>query len=294
MKAKTITNSKYRNTGVLFEMLVRQITSDTLQGKSNSPAYAILHKFFNKTTQLGKEIQLYNAFFEAKGLSEQRAIHFIDIVLEQRKNINEAVLSDEKYNLIKEIKKSYDLRDFLSIKIPDYTLHASIYKTFTSSAHHNKNVDIVNIREVANARFTLIEHLTTKMKKPTTQKKDPVLEEYKHQSQELRELTYQLLVEKFNTKYANLNNKQKALLREYINDVSSAHTLYDYIKTEIPELKSKMAGLAQTEPDKVISIKLNEVIAQLDNIGTKKVIKDNEVAALMIAYEITKEIGSSK
>lgn len=290
MKSKTISNSKYKNTGVLFEMLVRQITSDTLSGKSESPALSILNKFFNPKTQLGKEIQLYKAIFEAKGLTEGKAIHFIDIILEQRNKLDERKLAQEKYSLVKEIKLSYDLKEFLSTKIPDYTLHASIYKTFLTEVQKDSDVDIVNIREVATAKFTIIEHLSTKTKKHSSTNTNALLEEYKNQTEDMRFLSYSLLVEKFNTKYANLNGKQKELLRQYINDISSSHTLIKYVQTEVPKLKKSMTELSKKVSDKVTQIKLTEVISQLNNIGTNKVIKDNEIQALMIALEIEKEI----
>lgn len=290
MKSKTISNSKYKNTGVLFEMLVRQMTSDTLSGKPESPALSILTKFFNPKTQLGREIQMYKAFFETKNLTEGRAIHFIDLILEQRRKLDEKKLANEKYNLIKEIKGNYDLKEFLSTKIPDYTLHASIYKTFATEMQKDTGTDITNVREVVTAKFTILEHLTAKAKKAAAVNTNAILEEYKNQTEEMRELSYSLLVEKFNTKYANLNDKQKGLLRQYINDVSSNHTLAEYVQTEVPKLKKTMADLVKKVPDKVTQIKLTEVISQLNNIGTNRVVKDNEIQALMIAFEIEKEI----
>ena len=291
MKSKIIGMSKYKCTGILFEMLVRQITSDTLSGIPESPALSILMKFFSPKMQLGKEIQLYKAFFEGRGLTEGKAIHFIDLILEQRRKLDERVLATEKYNLIKAIKESYDLKAFLSTKIPDYTLHASIYKTFLTEAQKDTDIDIVNIREVATARFTIIEHLTEKAKKTAIINTNAILEEYKNQTEEMRDLTYSLLVEKFDSKYANLNGKQKELIRQYINDVSSTHTLADYVSAEIPKLKKSMTELVKKVPDKVTQIKLNEVISQLNNIGTNKIIKDNEIQALMIAFELEKEIS---
>ena len=41
----SVKHSKYKNTGILFELLVRQITADTLDGK-DSPARKILKNYF--------------------------------------------------------------------------------------------------------------------------------------------------------------------------------------------------------------------------------------------------------
>lgn len=288
MKAKKITHSKVKSTGLLFELLVRQITADTLSKKDKSPALDIMQKYFNTSTELGKELQLYRALAEPKKLTETKAIHFIDLVVQQRKKLNERRLAREKYNLIKEIKYNYELKDFLGCKIPDYALNASIYKTFSA-----EDTDIVNIKDVATARFTLIEHLTANpvSKKHKKTENEILMEEYREQPEEMRMLTYKVLIDRFNEKYQNLNIKQKVLLREYINNTANTTTLYDYIKNEVPRLKKQIAEKSKTLQDRVTIIKLNEVVAQLDKIGAhKNVIRENEIAALLIGYQILKEI----
>ena len=57
-----IKHSKYKNTGILFELLIRQITADTLEGKE-SPIKEILKKYFVKT-ELGKEYKLYESLLK--------------------------------------------------------------------------------------------------------------------------------------------------------------------------------------------------------------------------------------
>jgi hypothetical protein len=290
MKEKKILNSKYRNTGVLFELMVRQITADTLAGK-DSRALSIMTKYFNSGTELGKELQLYRTFFETNKLSETKAIHLIDLVLEQRRKLDERKLSSEKYELIKEIKDVYPLKEFLSCKIPNYTIHASIYKTFMTETVKDKTVKIVNFRDLANARFTLIEHLCVGTAKTQTAKKeDAILEEFRTQTEDLRMLTYKLAVDKFNEKYTNLNEKQKVLLREYINNIPTANSMGRYIKTEIPVMRDELLQKTKGMKDKVLQIKITEVAAQLDKVGNKKSIQDTDITAMMIAYEILKEI----
>jgi hypothetical protein len=291
MKSKKISNSKYKNTGVLFELMVRQITADTLAGK-DSPALAVMTKYFNSKTELGKELQLYRAFFDAGTLSEGKSIHFIDLILEQRCQLDDRKLAREKYELIKEIKEIYPLKDFLSYKIPNYTIHASIYKTFATESAKDKEARIVNFRDVANARFTLIEHLSTGIKKRETQKRDDaLLAEFRSQNEDLRMLTYKLAVDKFNEKYTNLNDKQKVLLREYINNVPTTNSLGQYIKAELPRMHAVFTTAANNQTNKVVQIKLQEVASQLEKIGKQKTIQDSEITAMMIAYEILKEIS---
>lgn len=270
-------------------MLIRQVTADTMLGKKESPAIELIKRYFNPKTEMGKELQLYRAFFESGRLSESRAIHFIDLILQQRKKLDNKKLAREKYNLVKEIKEIYPLKDFLSCKIPDYTIHASIYKTFISETIQN-NADIVNIRDVANARFTLIEHLSTPTAKKTGPKEDETLKEFREQPEDMRLLAYKFLVDRFNDKYSDLNDSQKSLLREYINCVADGSSLVEYVRNEIPKLKTQLHNQIKEIKDKVTQIKLNEVVSQLDTIGKKKQVQDNEVTALMVVYEILKEI----
>jgi hypothetical protein len=291
MKAKKINNSKFKNTGVLFELMVRQVTADTLAGK-DSPALAIMTKYFNSGTELGKELQLYRAFFDAGTLTEAKSIHFIDLILNQRRQLDDRALAREKYELIKEIKDLYPLKDFLSYKIPNYTIHASIYKTFVTESVKDTTAKIVNFRDIANARFTLIEHLSTgSQKRASVKRDDALLREFRSQHEDLRMLTYKLAVDKFNEKYTNLNDKQKCLLREYINNIPTTNSLGHYIKAELPHMHSALMHAAGAQTNKVLQIKLTEVAAQLDKIGKQKTIQDSEITAMMIAYEILKEVS---
>lgn len=292
MKARNITNSKYKNTGVLFELLVRQITADTLAGRDTSPAMTIMQRRFNANTEMGKELQLYRAFFGNRVLSESKAIHFIDLLCEQRQKLDEKKLAREKYELIKDIKQHYPLKEFLSSRDPNYTINASIYKTFASEVSRDIKESILNIRDVANARFTLVEHLAGKYKpkRNASGQTAEVIKEFVQQPEDLRLLTYKVLVEKFNTKYGNLDDSQKTLLREYINNVTTVGTLKSHIQKEIPRVKAEILKLAKKCDNKVTQIKLQEVATQLDAMRSINAVEDNHVAGLMLAYEIIKEL----
>lgn len=288
MRSITISNNKIKNTGVLFEILARQITSDIVEGQSNSHALNLMKKYFGFNKELGKELQLYQACINCNKLNETRSIQFLDMVLAQRKKLDNNKLNREKYELIKEIKKNYDLKKFLSCKIPSYKIYASIYKTFLSETVFRDN-SIVNIQDVASARFALLEHFLGHGK-VQEKKESALLEEFKNQTEDLRLLTYKILINNFNEKYKDLNDKQKSLLKEYINDLSNKNTILNYIKKEVPVLQKELSEKAANIEDKVIRIKLNEVISQLNTVGKKPTIQDNEITSLMIAYQIAKEM----
>ena len=62
MTIRKVKHSKYKNTGLIFEFLVRQITSEVLDGTKKSNALTMLKKKFNENSELGRELSLYNIF----------------------------------------------------------------------------------------------------------------------------------------------------------------------------------------------------------------------------------------
>lgn len=286
---KTISHSKVKNTGILFELLVRQVTADILEGKKVSPALSLMREHFSAGTELGKELSLYQAFFSTHNLSEAKALKVIDVVISQRKKLDTKKLAVEKYELVKEISNQYALDKFLSSKINNYRVMASIYKTFLAETSEK---DFGDVNDLMNSRFTIMEHI---MSAPVNRNdKDVLLEEFKAQADDLRILSYRILVDKFNSKYSGLNDKQKVLLREYINNISNTNSLREYVNSEIPLIKNELSKKVEGIKDKVAQIKLNEVVKQLDTLTAGKTVRDNQVTALMIAYQILREIDNAK
>ena len=291
MKAN-VKHNKIRNTGILFELLVRKITSDALENRSNDTAVKLMKEYFNSKTELGKELILYRSFFNAQQLSETKAFELINVLILQRKKLNEVALNTQKYKLIREIKNNYDLKEFLNARIPSYKVYASVYKVFDGAV--NEIQDFNEIQGMVEAKFTIVEHLSGKIVNKEIKKETALFETVKNQEEDLRLLTYKILMEKFNQKYVALSDKQKNLLREYIYNVSNSVALRSYAvdlaKELISEITKKMAKI----DNKVTTIKLSEVVSQLEKLKTVQVVKENHMTALLIALEITKTLDTLK
>lgn len=287
MKSPKVVHSKYKNTGILFELLTRQVTADTLNGRKNSPALNIIREFFLSSAELGKELQLYKALLEAERLSEVKALKFIEIVLEQRHKLNTRKLNEQKYHLVKAIKEAYPLKEFLQSKIPNYTAYASVYKLFLAEVSPSGVVPS-SVADITKSRFTIVEHMTTTSE--SKEKARTLIESFKAEQEDLRLLTYRILVDNFNEKYKDVDENQRTLLREYIHNVSNTNSLREHINSEVPRVKKEIQSRLRDIDDKVIRIKLEEVIKQLDTIKKGRTVRDNQVTALMIGYEIIKEI----
>ena len=279
-------HSKIRNTGILFELLTRQITVDVLNNNKKAQAAKILKEFFNKNTQLGKEYELYKVLTTENYKSENKANHLVDAVLNTRKKIKESSLKREKYNLIKEIKKNYDVSDFFMARIPNYKVNASIYKLFESKSSENP-------AEKTENRFTIVEHITRKTISDKKKEK-AITEGYRKQEKDLRLLAYTILVEKFNKKYSSLGASQKKLLKEYINNISNTNSLKEFIESETMKVKSKLQSFLPKVDDKVTKIKLNEAVNQADSLMKGRIVEDKQVVTLMRYYQLVKELKNVK
>ena len=282
---KKIKHSKFKNTGILFELLVRQITLEVLNGDKTEKAKGIVQEFFRQGTELNKELRLYDLLVQEKYSTESRAEKFIDTVNEAHTKIDDAKLKREKFNLVKKINESFDMDSFLSSPISNYKVLASIYKIFES-----KYQEQYDIKDVFNSKITLIENITSKPATGKREAKKKIVEEYRKEDQDIRLLTYKILVETFNKKYSSLNQSQKTLLREYINNVNNTSKFKDYVGNEIPNIVAELKSISNKISDKVTTIKLNETISLLENTKIGKVVSDKQVSSLMMSYELIKEL----
>ena len=283
---KKIKHSKFKNTGFIFELLVRQVTSEILSS-NKSIAEKILKEHFNSKKELSKELKLYQYLINEKYNSESKAEKFIDTICEARKRLDEVKLTKEKYNLIKVIKEQYGLEEFIKSSISNYKALASIYKIFevTTSNEQYDPTDIVS------SRFTLTETIiNSSIQNKDTKIKDAVLEEYRKQDEDLRAISYKLLVESFNKKYKNLTAEQKSLLREYINNINNTGKLNQYVSSEITNLIAGLKEIGGKITDKVTKIKLAETIANIKKVKSVKKIKEEHLSGLMMTYELLKEL----
>lgn len=280
--ALTKKHSKYKNTAIIFELLVRQITSDLMESP-NSKAINILKKYFNDT-ELLKEYQLYSVILKSTNLPDNKANIIINTVLEESKKLDRKLLELEKYNLIKEIKKYYDLDNFFKTKIESYKVAATVYTLLENS----NAVGISNTDSIVANRVSLFEYIT---KKPVeVDENTKIVKEFLKEDKDIRILTYRLIVEKYNQTYSVFNTSQKRLLKEYINSISDTITLKKYINNSIEEIKSKLGLYTELVEDKAVKIKLTEVTKLLKPLTERTSIKDDHIINLLQCYELLDEL----
>ena len=279
-----VKHNKIKNTAILYELLSRQITVDVLNDTKSPKSVRIFKEIFSKNTEMGKEYELYSILLEKKYKNDSHASQLVEAVVKSRRKLSNRRLNNEKYNLIKTIKENYDIKEFFNTRIPNFKIMASVYKLFGTETGKEDFGPVQRTDSV----ITITEHITQNTK--LSNKANKVVKEFKEQGKDLRLLSYQLLVDKFNSKYKTLNESQKNLLKEYINNVSNTNSLKGFIDSEVVKIKKALKSLLPKVNDKITKIKLSEAIDYTDSATKGKVVQDKHVVALMRYYELIKEI----
>ena len=278
-----INHSKYKNTGILFELLIRQITNDTLDSK-DSQATNILKKYFVKT-ELGREYKLYETLLKKTSLTETKANIITNTLLDSSKSLNRGVIKRQKYNLIKEIQNHYDLNEFFNHKLPNYKVHAAFYTLLEIFNSTNQ----IDPEQIINNKVTILEHLTAAQIK-ATKIKDEVMSEFEKSDKDVRFIAYKMLLENFNVKYDTLHTNQKTILKEYITSVDNTSRLKEFYTNKINEIKTELADLNKRTKNKVTKIKINEIISIITPPLKNAKITDNDLVDLLQYYDLINEL----
>jgi hypothetical protein len=282
-----IRHSKFRNTGIIFELLVRQIAAETVSGK-DSAAINIVKKYFNKT-EMAKEHKLYQVLISSKALTEGKAESLINVTLDVSSRLNKSLLRKEKYNIIKDIREHYNIEDFFKAKISNYTQYAAISNLI--EMHNSK--EFTDPSQMIDNKISVLEHIT-RSNIDVEEVKNRLIEEYSEMDSGTRILTYKILLEKFNEKYLDLGPAQKTVLREYINNISNTVKLRTFVNEQYAYIKKQLTVLNKSITDQTTQIKLSEVINLLNPLDKNQNVKDENIVSLLQYYQLISELKTIK
>lgn len=279
-----IKHSKYKNTGLIFELLVKQVAADTLSRK-DSPAVKIIKKFYTGNTSLVKEFKLYDFVIKNKGVGARKAETILSTIIEISRKLDTVSLKKQKYELIKELKAHYNLEEFFSIKVDSYKPLAALYCLLEAQ----NTADLVDPNVFVDNKTTLLEHLTQNTQSQG-RVKDALIEEYSKYDKDLRLLTYKILLEKFNNQYKDLLPEQKNILKEFITSVNSTARLRNIVNEEMESLKSQISEMKKKITDDIVRIKLEEIQKTITPIKNTQKVDDTHLVNLMQYYELVNEL----
>jgi hypothetical protein len=277
---KNLKHSKYKNTAILFEMLVRKLTSETLTS-DKTITVEIIKKYFGKNTVLSKELQLYNALIKENVDSEAKALDFIRSCKATHNRLNKSLLKRQRYNLVKEISQNFDFQKISKIRINNYKELASVYKLFEYN-------EVDNPKSLLECKNSIVDHLLGHTVKQTSTNK--LIETYKSHNKDVRLLAYKILVDKFNKKYSGLNESQKQVLNKFITHVNDSESMKQYFEKVIPSIKKQLKEQVDRISDKATKIKVDKLSEMLCNVETIKVIKESHVLTILRYYDLIKEL----
>jgi len=279
-----IKHSKYRNTGLIYELLVKQIAADVLENKE-SKAIKILKKYYSGTSTLAKEYKLYEFVVKNNSVSQAKAETIISTITEVSRKFNQKTLKNQKYELISEIKENYNIEEFFSVEVRDYKALASLYCLLEAQ----NNADLVDPNFLVNNKTTLLEHLTSK-KQNEKDVKDSLIEQYSKYDKDLKLLTFKILLEKFNDKYKDLLPEQKNILKEFITSVNSSKKLYSLVNKELKKISEEVEKLSKKVTDDIVKIKLDEVAKSIKPLAKTDKVTDSHLVNLMQYYDLVNEL----
>lgn len=279
-----IKHSKYKNTGLIFELLIKQVAADTLSRKE-SPAIKVIKKFYTGNTTLVKEFKLYDFILKNKGVGSKKAETIVSTIVEISRKLDLDSLKRQKYELIKELKQHYDLEEFFSMKVDSYKPLAALYCLLEAQ----NTPDLLDPNVFVNNKTTILEHLT-QTKHSEGQVKDTLIEEYSKFDKDLRLLTYKILLEKFNDQYKDLLPEQKNILKEFIVSANSSIRLRNIVNEEMLKLSENISTLKAKITDSVVGIKLEEIQKAIIPVKNTQKVDDNHLVSLMQYYELVNEL----
>lgn len=278
-----IKHSKFKNTGLIYELLVKQITSDLIS-KKDSPAVSILRKYYSGKSALVQEYGLYKAILEGVNLTTIRADFLVNAALKAGRALNQRELQTQKYNLISEIKEHYVLEDFFSITVKEYKPLAAFYCLLEAT----RSKDLIDPQSIVNNKVTLLEHMTCRYQseKDVT---DSLIEEFSNYDKDLRLLTFKVLLEKYNQKYSSLLGEQKAILKKVIS-LGSVRELREYVNSEFASILSEVMQIHSRMPRGIEKIKLMEAAKMLQPVPNTEKVTDEHLVRLLQFYDLINEL----
>ncbi len=271
MKSK---HNKKRNTAILYESLVREVTKAVLN-KNNEikeKAISILKEHFSSNTLMGKELKLYKVLCETYDLTPRAAEKLVFEIRSRHEELNYKGLFNEQSTVIKKINQSFG-KSFFSSFIPNYKTVASIYQIFSQDT---PSKDRILLEE------TMIDKLCSS-------------QEEREEMKPIDQLTYKTFVKRFNEEYAApLLKEQKDLLSKYISSFADNGVEFKiFLNEEISRLKEKVTKaleLEEIKSDSSMVEKTKKVLEMMNNFRNEHINKDM-IKKVLNVQDLVREIN---
>lgn len=217
-------HNKKKNSLIIYEQLLTLASRLGSLKKQTEFDFVVgfLKNKFSSKSNLGKEKKILQNLTESHGLSLEQANELINECIEESKFINFEELEKEKVKLINEINLNFGA-DLFKIPVKNYKLYASAQILI----NENKNGFLFSSPQ----ERTKIKNLL---------KENFVKNIEKEEFVEVDNVTYNILINKFNKKYGSfINEDQKAILSNWIKFLvtEDSNIINSVLKEKIEKLK---------------------------------------------------------
>ena len=197
-------HNKKRNTGLLYEFLVRAASEAIIESndQKRDMALKIIKSHFSRDSELYREFRLFHSLAATTVVSESVADSILAAAKDAAKRYDARTLDHEKSMLIRNINHNLNDNRFYDRRVNEYT----IYATIQTLLNEWRRPIPVNIVQVAEFEQQLREWLLEEKVVATVDEvkdADPLVEK--------------LMLKKFNERYGRgLTEEQSNLIRSYV------------------------------------------------------------------------------
>ena len=275
MSETMVKHNKKRNAGIIYELLLREITSDVIaEGGSSEKARAIIKKFFGRGTELHKEFRLFNALVRTKASSRGVASTIVSEARDLARQIDKKKLDEEKTKLIHTINHTLDREKFYSRWIPEYRELATIQVLINEW----RAGEMRNVARQAEFEESVKEWL---MKERSDAREQVAIDP------QVDSLVLSIMEKKFDERFRDtLTPEQKEIIRQYVLSESSGdkERLTSYLTEMKSRTLSSLSEYVKSENNQTLTEKVEMIRHDIDSLPVDNLSDESIVRYLTVSH----------
>ncbi len=276
-------HNKKRNVGIVYELLLKHISTKLLEGKKSEAKVAtkLIEKHFKKGTELYKEFRLFNALAK----SDITHTHTVASILNEAKiasrKLDKKKLESEKSNLLRDINYRINDKTFYYRNINDYRDLGLVQLALNEWRKEDRDV-----KKLVDLEMRLGELMLREKNK---------VNEQKYNASHSDRLVLKIMTEKFNRRYGEeLTKDQKKIIEGYVflSD-KEPESLQKFFQSKKIEAINSLEAFEDKSDNKYLLSKLDEVRKKIDILPSNNINDENVVKFLTLTKminEIKKEL----
>lgn len=278
----TLNHNKRMNAGLLYEFLVRELSSAVISEQPGRAAdvLSLIEGSFGPGTPLSDELAIHTTALESRGVPRSIAQRLVDEIRMAAVRLDRRSCNTAKRHLLGEIRKLFGEGVFERHSIPDYKAHASIGIIVQNSGRRR----IDEAAQMARVEEYLVEFIASK--EPAPKRIEP----------EASTLAYKIAVESYEEEYGKvLDGQQSELLREHVRvslggkPVGAAKMIERHRKSILESLR-KAPLMEGVSSDREMLKRLDEARRELEKLPTE--VTPEIFERLMLFHDLRREIES--